>query len=276
MAALDVAKAYDSVWHAGLLHSCRAVLSYATCRWIAGFLRDRKAAVLEAGGHLSAEISTRGGVPQGSPLSPLLYILYTREMPLPREPLLGATAYADDVCLWASARTPAAAWDSLQPHLDALVVWGKRWRLRFSADKTQAAYLACRWTAWPDGALEPPRFNGTELSWAVHVDLLGIRLDRRLSFHPYAQEIARRLSPRTQELQRLLCTARRVPQWVGVLLWKAFIRSALTYAAPVILTACDTTWLVLERLERRVLRTTCRLPWRTRAAEIYQRAGVLR
>lgn len=276
VAALDVAKAYDSVWHAGLLYSCREVLSRSTCRWLAGFLHHRRAAVLENGGHLSSEFPVPSGVPQGSPLSPLLYILYTRDMPLPRGPHLGATAYADDICCWASARTPAAAWSILQPHLRALVEWGQRWRLRFSAEKTQAAYIARRWTGWPPGALDAPSFNGTELHWAAHVDLLGVRLDRRLTFQPHAREITRRLSPRVQELQRLLYTARRVPQWVGVFLWKIFIRSALTYAAPVILTACDTAWLLLERLERRALRTACRLPWRTPTSALYRRAAVNR
>lgn len=276
VAALDVAKAYDSVWHAGLLYSCREVFSAATCRWLAGFLLQRRAAVLEAGGHLSAEFLTTGGVPQGSPLSPLLYILYTREMPLPRGPLLGSTAYADDVCCWASAATPAAAWNILQPHLLALVEWGQRWRLRFSAEKTQASYIARRFTGWPEGALDAPSFGSTELRWAAHVDLLGVRLDRRLTFLPHAEEVIHRMSPRVRELQRLLISTRRVPQWVGVLLWKAFIRSALTYAAPVTLTACDTAWLLLERLERLALRTACRLPWRTRIEAIYDKANVSR
>jgi hypothetical protein len=275
VAALDAAQAYDSVWHAGLLFSCREVLSQATCRWLAGFLHQRRAAVLEDGGFLSAEFQTLGGVPQGSPLSPLLYILYTREMPLPRGPLLGATAYADDICCWASARTPAAAWSLLQPHLHALNEWGKRWRLRFSPTKTQAAFLARRWTSWPTGALDAPSFGGANLQWAAHVDLLGVRLDRRLTFHPHAQELRRRLSLRTLQLQRLFSSARRGPQWVRILLWKVFIRSALTYSAPVILTACDTVWLLLERLERRALRTACYAPWRTRAQELYRRAGTL-
>ncbi len=83
VAALDVTKAYDSVWHAGLLYQCREVLPDSTSRWIAGFLRARAAAVLESGA-LSAEFPTPGGVPQGSPLSHLLYVIFTMEMPLPR------------------------------------------------------------------------------------------------------------------------------------------------------------------------------------------------
>ena len=70
--ALDANKAFDSVWHASLLRSLRKQqFSISPRRWIAAFLRNRTAAVLEDG-HLSRTFPMAAGVPQGSPL---LYIL---------------------------------------------------------------------------------------------------------------------------------------------------------------------------------------------------------
>ena len=129
-------------------------------RWIAGFLANRTATVLEPGA-LSAPFSTPGGVPQGSPLSPLLYTFYTRTMPLPRGQRLGATAYADDIAIWAAAASPSAAWTRLEPHLTALAAWGRRWRLRFNADKTQAAYFTRRSGGWRPQEVAAPSFDGT-------------------------------------------------------------------------------------------------------------------
>ncbi|MEL7307734.1 MAG: hypothetical protein AAGK05_07575, partial [Pseudomonadota bacterium] len=47
--ALDVSKAFDTVWHAGLLRQCRHLLPAPSTRWIAAFLRERQMAVLEEG-----------------------------------------------------------------------------------------------------------------------------------------------------------------------------------------------------------------------------------
>jgi hypothetical protein len=95
---LDIAGAFDSVWHAGLLRQCCDLLPTGCTRWITAFLRDRSAAVLEDGA-VSPAFPLRTGVPQGSPLSPLLYIFFTASLPVPRGELRGASVYADDVVL---------------------------------------------------------------------------------------------------------------------------------------------------------------------------------
>ena len=187
VAALDVAKAFDSVWHAGLVRQCIVDLPTGVARWVAAFLRDRTAAVLEDGS-VSRRFPTLAGVPQGSPLSPLLYSFYTRKMPLPRTPLTGATVYADDVAVWASAQTPAAAWSMLEPHLREMLEWGRRWRLRFSPEKTQLMCFTRR-VRWPSGSFPSVTFDGVQLDWAHHLDLLGVPLDRMLRFQQPAANL---------------------------------------------------------------------------------------
>ena len=275
VAALDVSKAYDSVWHAGLLYRCREVLPPATTRWISSFLGGRSFAILEDG-HLSATLPAPGGVPQGSPLSPLLYTFYTRDMPFLRgQRLRGATAYADDLALWAAADSPAAAWASLRPDLDALAAWGRRWRLKFNHEKTQAGFFSRQLARWPLGAFASPTFGAVELRWARDIKLLGVRLDRRLRFLRHAREVCARAGPRVLELRRLLDTYRRVPAWVGLLLYRCLIRPVLTYAAPAMVLLCDTGWRAIERLERRALRAALHTRVATPLDELYQRAKII-
>jgi exonuclease III len=273
VAALDITGAYDSVWHRGLLYACREVLTEPTCRWIAAFLAERSAAVL-VDGYLSQEIRVALGVPQGSPLSPLLYNFFTRTLPLPREPRMGATAYADDLALWASEKTPREAWSRLQPYLEELLAWSRRWRLHFSEEKTQAAILTRRCRPWRPEDQDTPSMGSTRLQWARHVDLLGIRMDGRFSLVSHAHRIQARLRPRVEALRRLLSCHHRAPTWVGVSLTRAYVRSALLFSAPLLLMACDTTWRILEPLERRCLRTACHLPPDAKADEVFAKAGI--
>jgi hypothetical protein len=256
--ALDANKAFDSVWHAGLLRCLdEHKLSCPTRRWVAAFLRDRQASVLEDGS-LSRTFATAAGVPQGSPLSPLLYILYTATMPLPRGRLLGASVYADDVALWASARTPTAALQRLRPTLHQAVMWGRRWRITFNPAKTQVGYFSRLRSSTLANDLPPPRLMGAQLSWARHVDLLGVRLDRRLSFTAHARRLTQRLGPRIADLRRWAWTYRSVPRWVGAMLAKTLLRPAYSYAAPVLELACTSARDTLQRLENRCLRAGLR------------------
>ena len=84
-------------------------------------------------------------------------------MPFPRGQRLGITAYADDVAIFAADTSPATAWNRLIPHLDTLVTWGRRWRLRFSEAKTQAAFFSRRQGGWSPEELGGPSFGGADL-----------------------------------------------------------------------------------------------------------------
>ena len=271
VAALDIHKAYDSVWHAGLLHRCRDLLPLPVTRWIAGFLRGRTAQVLEDGA-LSSPFATPGGVPQGSPLSPLLFVLFVRDLPLPRGPQLGASVYADDVTVWAAGASPAAAGHALSPYLDGLLGWGRTWRLRFAPTKTQLAFFSRRQGGWTEAQLLAPAFGGQQLSWVRSVDVLGVRLDRRLSLLDHVRRAVQRLSPRLLELRRLTFSLRSVPRWVRVLLVKVLVRPCFTYFAPAWTPACTTAWERLEQLDRKAVRFALGEPRDSDVRGLLQRA----
>ena len=273
VAALDINKAYDSVWHAGLLHLCRDLLPLPVARWVTSFLRDRSAQVLEDGA-LSPAFATPGGVPQGSPLSPLLFVLFARSLPLPRGPLLGASVYADDITVWASADSPAAAGRALSPFLDDLVDWGRTWRLLFAPAKTQLTFFSRRQGGWTEEQLQTPVLSGVRLTWESFVDLLGVRLDRKLSLLPHVRRAVTRLTPRLLELRRLTQSLRTVPRWVRVLLVKVLVRPCLTFVAPAWTPACTTAWERLEQLDRKAVRFALGEPRDSDVQHLLQRAGL--
>ena len=71
---LDVEKAFDNVWHNGLRHKiCQLGLPTKLCRWLSDFLVGRVIQV-KIEGFLSPKVYPKAGVPQGSNLSPLLFL----------------------------------------------------------------------------------------------------------------------------------------------------------------------------------------------------------
>ena len=84
---LDVEKASDNVWHNGLRHKIFQLgLPTKIIRWLSDFLVGRIIQI-KVDGSLSSKIYTKAGIPQGSVLSPLLFLIYVNDMPDPKHHL---------------------------------------------------------------------------------------------------------------------------------------------------------------------------------------------
>ena len=130
LALLDLSAAFDCVDHDILLSrlQSRFGLDGAALAWIRSFLSDRTQRVC-FGGRLSAEIALIFGVPQGSVLGPLLFLLYTAEL-FDIISSLGLTghSYADDTQVYISApvvesQQPQPVWPNVSS--DLIVGWGR-------------------------------------------------------------------------------------------------------------------------------------------------------
>ena len=97
-AALDISKAFDRVWHAGLLHKLRSYrISGQIFGLISSYLSNRQLQVV-LDGKSSQEYPVNAGVPQGSILGPTLFLLYIND--LPDDVICDIAIYADDTTLY--------------------------------------------------------------------------------------------------------------------------------------------------------------------------------
>ena len=100
-AFLDVEKAFDNVWHNGLWYKIFQLdLPTKMTSWLSDFLVGRVIQV-NVNGFLSNQMNPKPGVPQGSILSPLLFLFYVDGLPTPHHKQNSLSQFADDTAQWA-------------------------------------------------------------------------------------------------------------------------------------------------------------------------------
>jgi len=135
-AFLDVKKAYNSVWHNGLLHKMLSIgIPEGYVRWISDWIRARRyqSRVM---GEYSKSCFHEAGVPQGTVLSPLLFILFFSDVAA--EVSSEVFLFADDVSLISRSFLVGSriTFSSLQGDIIALERWATKWKMEFEPAKT--------------------------------------------------------------------------------------------------------------------------------------------
>ena len=139
--ALDISKAFDRVWHAGLLHKLKSYgISGQIFGLISSFLSNGRLRVV-LNGKSSQEYPVNAGAPQGSILGPTISLLYIND--LPDDVICDIAIYADDTNLYSKCDQVSDLWQQLEftsqleSDLQDTVNWGKKWLVDFNAGKTQ-------------------------------------------------------------------------------------------------------------------------------------------
>nr|VZI39869.1 unnamed protein product [Spirometra erinaceieuropaei] len=135
---IDFRKAFDTVPHQRLLHKLSAIgIQGDLLNWMGAFLVGRKQSVC-IGDDMSEWVSVASGVPQGSVLGPLLFLLYVNDSL--QELDCGKIMFADDVKLWQVIKSPNDQ-RSLQNNLLRLQAWSEKWLLDFNVQKCAVLHL---------------------------------------------------------------------------------------------------------------------------------------
>ena len=105
-------------------------------RWLSNFLVGRVIQV-KIKGFLSPKVCPKAGVPQGSNLSPLLFLIYVNDMPNPSHHQTDKSQFTDDASQWAVSENIELAAEYSQRDLDKLARWCAKWRIKLNPEKTK-------------------------------------------------------------------------------------------------------------------------------------------
>ena len=144
----------------------------------------------------------KASVPQGSNLSPLLFLIYVNDMPNPSHRQTNKSQFADDADQWAVSKNIDLGAEYLQRDLDKLTRWCAKWRIKLNPEKTKVIIFSKSQTAI---RVKPAlSLYGDLLSYYPHIKFLGITFDNRLTFVKHFEEVLERCSKKFHRLRILV------------------------------------------------------------------------
>jgi len=166
----------------------------------------------------------RAGVPQGSCLSPFLYLLYTNDIPSSSQSQI--SLFADDTMLYCADKNYKRATIKLQHHLDEVSAWFSKWRLKINTNKTIAIFFNKRSYT----TINTLKINDSSIPWTHHAKYLGVTFISNLSFNRHIKDIVKKATSRWGMLYPVLNRCSPVLLKSIINIFKMYVRPLLTYA----------------------------------------------
>ena len=218
----DISKAFDRVWHTGLLHKLRSVgIGGNLLSWFSNYLSNRKQRVVLPKAS-SSWSPIHAGVPQGSILGPLLFLIYIND--IVNEIQSNIRLFADDTTLYVIVENPVRAAESLEGDLQTISSWAEKWLVTFNPSKTESLLFTRKANR---NAHPPIHMNGQILSEVDCHKHLGLILDSKCNWHSHINMVLDKAWARINIMRKLkFVLDRKSLQTV----YFSFIRPLLEYS----------------------------------------------
>ena len=237
----DFKKAFDAVPHERLLIKLKAYgLGDKVVNWLRGFLCGRKQCV-SVNGSMSSWAEVTSGIPQGTVLGPLCFLIYINDLPevVKTSSIL---MFADDAKLFCPVSSTQNC-DELQRDFDNVLKWSTIWQLPLNLDKCSVMHLGSK------NAFHRYSAGDVLINQTVSERDLGVQIDHQLKFHEHTASVLKKCKSIVAVIKRsFICLNRRLI----TMLYKALIRPVLEYGNSVWGPSYMGDKVALEKLQRRV------------------------
>ena len=221
---LDMSKAFDKVWHQGLLYKLKCYgVEGNFYKILENYLHDRKQRVV-LNGQSSSWLNVNAGVPQGSVLGPLLFLIYIND--LPDDLTSSAKLFADDTSIFSTVFDANRSSDVLNQDLLIVKDWATQWKMSFNPDPNKQATEVV--FSRKNNLINHPvlYFNGAPVASSSEQKHLGLILDKKLSFRNHLNEKIQKANKGIGLIKRLHSC---IPRKSLINIYKSFIRPHLDY-----------------------------------------------
>lgn len=247
--ALDTEKAFDAVWHGGLiicLHQYGMPLEIV--RMLYSYLKNRILSV-QIGNSNSSWRKIWAGVPQGSVLSPLLYAIYIAAMPKPSEPDTQIISFADDQLLLAWGKDDRAE-KRMNNLANKVYEFCSNWKIAINSAKSQLLKITGVKSRLPTQAKNwitkaTVKINNIETEATKKLKYLGITINEQFSFNEHLNTVKSKARIISSQLNSVL-RSKHVNTQVKSYIYKTILRPIITYG-------CN-TWINISSAQIEQLR----------------------
>ena len=221
---LDISKAFDKVWHDGLIHKLKCNgISGNLLAFFENYIHNRYQRVT-LNGTESDWRRISAGVPQGSVLGPLLFLVYIND--LTENIKSQMRLFADDSFLFTPVKNVEVSHEQLVNDLETVSNWGYQWKMVFNPDITKQA-VEVIFSVKKKKPIHPElKFNDIPVAREDYAKHLGLYLDTRLNFSKHITEAIRKA---TKGLSLMKYLSKYVSRKVLDLCYKLYVRPHLDY-----------------------------------------------
>jgi hypothetical protein len=269
---IDLSKAFDCLQYDKLYKKMEGLnFADSTINWFKSYLSDRKQCVAVEG-ELSDWLPMELGVPQGSILGPVLFLMYINDINK-SDQTAKFVKFADDTTILISAPTAEEAADKMNKTLERVYKWFRQNKLNLNPSKTRYMIFNSKTEKQDlvkinDEPIIRVWNKGKEKSFK----LVGIHLDEKLNWNEHITTIAKKITAATYGLHKagkdLDCKRRK-------LLYSGLIHSHLTYGLPIWGHATQGRLNTLLVKQKKAIRQVFRLKYNTHTLPYFVKGNIL-
>ena len=230
----DYEKAYDKVWRVGLLTKMVTLnIPPRFIQYVRNFLSGRKT-VVEVNNVNSETFILKEGLPQGSSISPLLFLIFINDIDVDLNLDTAASLFADDTAIWKEeGKEKGSGVALMQEEVDKIMEWAKKWKMSVNADKTRSMVISESKTAEQDQMWKPEiTADGETIETVDEYKFLGVTISNDLRFKSHIDNTVAKSKKRVNVIK---CMSTK--DWGNSLetqrtIYKQYVRSAMEYASP--------------------------------------------
>ena len=221
---LDISEAFDKVWPDGIIYKLtQNGISGNLLNLLEDFLKERKQRVA-LNGQVSTWKNINAGVPQGSILRPLLFLIYMNN--LTEGLTTNVKLFADDTSLFSVVHDTQTSANDLNKDSEIINNWAFQWKMNFNPDPANQAHEVIFSRKAKEIHHPPLVFNNTSVAQSSSQKHLGVILDSKLIFDKHLKMVSLKIS---KTLGLLRKSNNLLPRSALITIYKAFVRLHLDY-----------------------------------------------